>query len=364
MERDTPAAEVNISSSSSGSHVSVSDAGSSKKRSSSSRSSAKNRYRDAFVSVKDFSSSISVQDWIRYFKLATEGLEEDEKIRLFRAKLETECYGWYATLDSDGKKRSIDQWIEELREEFTLTPQQMRQAIQDRKQKEGEEARRFIREIITLCKRYNPSMHESEQLQYITDNVHPRYRDLYIRFSAHDETAKDAEISLQTAMRESGREAAIPVNLVADQGRSSAAAAGEITGAATGAANNPWDSRDAFLAFTTQYSRRGVPFTPRGRGNGMRGSFRQHPYDARRQTGSWGAGAGNRRSEAEQQQRTPRARECYGCGDTDHLVRDCPLRPSTRGRENSNPNTMPLGSRNHQGTRSTGSQGNVIPRRS
>ena len=160
----------------------------------------KNSYRDAFDSVKDFTTSVNVNDWIKYFRLATEGLSQVAKLRLFRAKLAAECYSWYANKDADGEMRALDDWFDELREEYSLAPERLREAIVARKQKEGESAEAYIRDILTLCKRYHSWMPETEKIAFIRDNVYFKYKRHFNLLNVHASTVRMTEQSLRAAM--------------------------------------------------------------------------------------------------------------------------------------------------------------------
>lgn len=158
-------------------------------------------YMDAFKSIKDFDKKIDVSDWIKYFKLGAAGLTLQQKLRLFRAKLGAECYSWYANKETDGVPRDLDDWFEELKKEFGLTPERRREAILARKQKEDEDAGDFIRDILSLCKRYNHRMLETEKVAFIRDNVHYKYRRQFNHYNVHAETVKETEKSLRGAMK-------------------------------------------------------------------------------------------------------------------------------------------------------------------
>lgn len=184
-----------------------------------------NTYRDAFDSIKDFKSKLNVDDWIRYFKLAAVGLSLHQKLRLFRAKLASECYSWYANKESDGKFRTLDDWFAELRQEFGLSPERQREAIVARKQKEGEPPDEFIRDVLSLCKRYHAQMPETEKVAFIRDNVFFKYRRQFTHYNVHAKTVRETEESLRAAMEFERDRASRAVNAVQTEAATGASTA-------------------------------------------------------------------------------------------------------------------------------------------
>ena len=67
-------------------------------------------------------------------------------------------------------------------------------------QKEGEDAGEFIREISTLCDRYNQYMAEDDKMDHVAENVHPKYKEVFAYLNAHSSSLEMVENSLRGAM--------------------------------------------------------------------------------------------------------------------------------------------------------------------
>lgn len=158
-------------------------------------------YKEVDSAVRDFSPKLNVEDWVRHFREETYLLSASDRMRLFRKKVVAECFAWHAARSKEGKISGLDQWLDALTAHFQMKPTHHRDAIMARKQADGEDARTFVRAVHALCNTYNPQLGFDEIKSYITDNVHPNYKDRFIDLGCHATTLDMIETSLRTAMR-------------------------------------------------------------------------------------------------------------------------------------------------------------------
>ena len=164
-----------------------------------------NAYRRAESAIRQFEAATDVEDWIKHFQRETEDLSHTQKMQLFRAKIMKECFAWYNDVEEnaendDRRVWSIHTWLEQLKKAYKPTSVQLRAAITARKQKEEEDAGKFIKEMVTLCKRYQPRMTIEDKIAYIEANVHPKYQRTFQLLNTHANSIEMAEQSLRNAM--------------------------------------------------------------------------------------------------------------------------------------------------------------------
>ena len=163
-------------------------------------SSSSSFYQFAAKSIKDFDPSVEVTAWIQLFKNETERLSEIDKLSLFKSKVARGCYSWFVETRKDGAERGSEQWLDLLEQKYRKTPMQLRQAIVSRKQVEGEDPEKFIRDVQERCLRYNSSMSEAEICAYIQDNTLPKYAKTFKDLNLHVTNLVMCEESLRRAI--------------------------------------------------------------------------------------------------------------------------------------------------------------------
>ena len=159
------------------------------------------RFSVAERSVAEFSRSTNVTDWVKNFRVATAGLDGRLKMDLFRMKIAVHCSDWFHEMNECDDHLDVAEWLHLLTLEYQMTSAQLRAAVEDRRQAEGESPSEYIRDKLNRCKRYLPQMTEEDKLAYIEAGVHAKYRQLYIQYNIHATTVKMAESSLRAAMR-------------------------------------------------------------------------------------------------------------------------------------------------------------------
>lgn len=161
--------------------------------------------KSADKGVRAFDPKLDVSNWIHHFEDITRNLPEDEKFGIFRNKMSAgSCFDWFVSRHREMAKMTVSQWLAKLETSFASDPLRRKNELRNRKQREGEEASDFIRDIDTLCIRYMPKMTVLDKIGYISDNVNPKYAFEFARISTHDRTLHDVELSLRNAMRVSG----------------------------------------------------------------------------------------------------------------------------------------------------------------
>ena len=159
------------------------------------------RFSIAERSVAEFSRLTNVTDWVKNFRVATDGLDERLKLDLFRMKIAKHCSDWFFEINDCEEHLDVTEWLHLLTSEYQMTSAQLRAAIEDRRQADGESPSEYIRDKLSRCKKYLPEMTEEDKMAYIEAGVHAKYREKYVMFNVHATTVKMAESSLRGAMR-------------------------------------------------------------------------------------------------------------------------------------------------------------------
>ena len=160
----------------------------------------KNTFRTASSLIRPFNPLNDVDDWVELFELETRNLADDDRVRIFRTKIQDHCAAWFASMRREKECRSTFEWLSILRETFRKTAFALRNAIKNRTQLDLEDAGTFIRDIRTLCYRYNAHMTQEDMMAYISETVHPKYQQKYQDYNAHAKDTTDCEQSLRAAM--------------------------------------------------------------------------------------------------------------------------------------------------------------------
>lgn len=167
------------------------------------------KFRGAEAAVLAFDNKVDVDDWGQHFLKETESLNAEQQLRLFRMKTAKVAFAWQCDTEAKANREewTIHDWLLSLRKEFKPTSVQLRAAITSRKQREDENAETFIRDMVALCKRYQPSMAIEDKIAYITANVHPRYDRMFRALNIHATSISMTEQSLRGAMDFAGQHA-------------------------------------------------------------------------------------------------------------------------------------------------------------
>lgn len=182
----------------------------------------RNDYKRASQMVRAFRPDMDVDDWVEHFITETEGLDETDKLAIFRMKIYDACFDWYNSMQREHKFCTVSEWMACLTATYRKKAKELRAAIRDRKQKEGEDAGIFVRDVVSRCVRYNPLMTTDDKISHIVENVHPLYQDMFRVVSIHAKSIADIEESLRgtmefTASQRDGAKPRLPLAAMAQR---------------------------------------------------------------------------------------------------------------------------------------------------
>jgi hypothetical protein len=170
-------------------------------------STATEKYKAALSIVRDFKGDMDVDDWILHFRRETSELTHAQKLMLFRKCTMQNCFSWYANtglMRPESETWSINEWLDALHVEYKPDDSELRSLLDDRVQRENESAAVYVADVIEKCRRYNPTMKETDKIGYILRGVHPKYKMMLKVVATHATTLKEVEKSLRSAMEAMG----------------------------------------------------------------------------------------------------------------------------------------------------------------
>lgn len=278
--------------------------------------------KQAERTVRPFDPSFDVSNWIHHFKDITQNLPEIEQFGILRAKLSAgPTFDWFVSRHREMKHMDVERWLLLLEASFASDPLRRKNALRGRKQREGEDAAEYVREIDTLCIRYMPNMSVLDKIGYIADNVHPKYAHEFARISTHDRTLVDVELSLRNAMKLAGTTGSRPANsggftFPVGQGKSTERAA---TFQATQKA--PEEEYDPVVGPGYDHYGSTANFAAAPAPAAQARSEKQETSGYSQKQPNPKTGGGDRRE----------TRKCFGCGKIGHIQADCWNSPKGRG---------------------------------
>ena len=164
----------------------------------------RNSFRNSEAATRDFDDATDVDEWIKHFLRESDGISHVQKMQLFRMKTSAKCFAWYNATEADiedSEAWTVHDWLRRLQKDFKPTSVQLRNAITSRVQKEGEDAGIFIKDMVALCKRYQPQMSVEDMIAYIEAAIDGRYKGMFQVFNLHVTSIQKTESSLRGAMK-------------------------------------------------------------------------------------------------------------------------------------------------------------------
>ncbi|KAI1280812.1 hypothetical protein HDE_13322 [Halotydeus destructor] len=134
----------------------------------------------------DAKMKLEIDDWIRRFEAAAEGVEPVLKLKRLQGFLTGPASDWFEVFIADVKPElTYEEVITRMKKYFSPANNQMalRQALNARKQQPGENADEYLTSKLLLCKRVNSNMEEVEKVLAIIDGFQPRLKQLMMALS-------------------------------------------------------------------------------------------------------------------------------------------------------------------------------------
>ncbi|KAI1285049.1 hypothetical protein HDE_12230 [Halotydeus destructor] len=138
------------------------------------------------VFTGDTKMKLEIDDWIRRFEAAAEGVAPDIKLKKLQTFLGGHASNWFEVFIANEKPPlSYDEVIAEMKNYFSLADNKMalRQALNARRQEPDENADEYLTSKLLLCKKVNPKMDEEEKILAIIDGFQPRLKQLMMAMS-------------------------------------------------------------------------------------------------------------------------------------------------------------------------------------
>ena len=129
--------------------------------------------------VPSFNGSTNVKHWILIFKAATATRTEEQKISIMMQSMQGAAQSWFCATkladDAANKTATIAEWEERLIQFFGKTQEGALDELESRRQREGEDAISYVREVLRLCADVDPAMTDATKLRHLKRGLLPRY---------------------------------------------------------------------------------------------------------------------------------------------------------------------------------------------